>query len=775
MVAHGRAFWSSGSLQQAFHSLTIHRQLNGSGTGNDDNNISGHGDSDVIRSTLRLYGSVFLVVFLMFCWLRRRFPRRFNVRSWAPKVKSELANDQHGFISWMWKVWKVSDDEIREECGLDALCYLRALQLGFRLSCVGMVNSIWLLPLYSTAEESNKASQITDKIARITVGNIPPGSPRFLGTVLAAYIFFGFTMHFILIEFRWFTKHRHHFLLNFNPRNYSVYVRNIPEEYRSSGELQQLFRRIFSTEAVLQAHVALFIAGLDKKVDQRKALITKLEHAIALKNLTGISPTHSQRWLSGRSDRIDSIEAYTIELELLNADISDQVNTYARARRPKLPYSQTALASSRHLCQKEVGREKQRVPLLNHQNGSSLLNPDEVEILPQSYTREMESMGTEIGNDPLAIPDELPTIDTVNIETMNHSKSYMAALKKVFAFLISAASSKIKGAAQLSSAVATNAIRSTEGLTHSAMSMLGKDAEGRNRDAGFVTFTTLRSTHIAIQNIQHSEPFVLDIEPAPDPSEIFWDNVGRPLHQVQAGKLVSVGMTVGLCLFWTIPVSLIVSLTQVESLKDTITFLYKWVQRWPWIEELLALIAPLMLLILNSTILPLILRAICKLEYPVALSTLEASSFVKMTSFVVSLNCSIFVLQPPTHRSSLNLQLEIIQTFFVSAISGTLTAELTNILKDPESIVNFLAISLPGTFCFTQQVNAPSNCLYQPLSAHRQIHVFLTASHSLNVRRVIIRAHACSPTLPSRYSETHRVQPDRQGKKPKRIWYATAF
>ena len=299
--------------------------------------------------------------------------------------------------------------------------------------------------------------------------------------------------------------------------------------------------------------MALFIAGLDKKVDQRKALITKLEHAIALKNLTGISPTHSQRWLSGRSDRIDSIEAYTIELELLNADISDQVNTYARARRPKLPYSQTALASSRHLCQKEVGREKQRVPLLNHQNGSSLLNPDEVESLPQSYTREMESMGTEIGNDPLAIPDELPTIDTVNIETMNHSKSYMAALKKVFAFLISAASSKIKGASQLSSAVATNAIRSTEGLTHSAMSMLGKDAEGRNRDAGFVTFTTLRSTHIAIQNIQHSEPFVLDIEPAPDPSEIFWDNVGRPLHQVQAGKLVSVGMTVGLCLFWTIP------------------------------------------------------------------------------------------------------------------------------------------------------------------------------------------------------------------------------
>lgn len=86
-----------------------------------------------------------------------------------------------------------------------------------------------------------------------------------------------------------------------------------------------------------------------------------------------------------------------------------------------------------------------------------------------------------------------------------------------------------------------------------------------------------------------------------------------------------------------------------------------------------------------------------------------------MTSFVVSLNCSKSIIRSATpthtHRSSLNLQLEIIQTFFVSAISGTLTAELTNILKDPESIVNFLAISLPGTFLFYQT----SQCAFKLL------------------------------------------------------------
>ena len=89
------------------------------------------------------------------------------------------------------------------------------------------------------------------------------------------------------------------------------------------------------------------------------------------------------------------------------------------------------------------------------------------------------------------------------------------------------------------------------------------------------------------------------------------------------------------CLLTPLIVSLIASLTAVESLKGTFDFLFDLVEKWPWIDDLLALIAPLVLLLLNSAILPLLLRSICKLEHPVAASILEASSFTKMTSFVV--------------------------------------------------------------------------------------------------------------------------------------------
>lgn len=126
-------------------------------------------------------------------------------------------------------------------------------------------------------------------------------------------------------------------------------------------------------------------------------------------------------------------------------------------------------------------------------------------------------------------------------KTMNQPAGLSTAIFK----FVSTASSK---AAHVSVSVASQAKNSAARLTH-----LGTGEDGRNRDAGFVTFTSLRCVHTVIQNIQHADPFVLDITPAPEPSAIFWDNVGKSVHQVQVGKLISILLSVALCLFWTLP------------------------------------------------------------------------------------------------------------------------------------------------------------------------------------------------------------------------------
>jgi membrane protease YdiL (CAAX protease family) len=100
----------------------------------------------------------------------------------------------------------------------------------------------------------------------------------------------------------------------------------------------------------------------------------------------------------------------------------------------------------------------------------------------------------------------------------------------------------------------------------------------------------------------------MHIEPAPNPEEIFWRNVGLPAKARRSGTLLSVAATSCLCFFWSIPSAFLSSLTEVNSLQENLPFLEKWIEAAPAIESLLALVAPLLLLLLNELVLPLVLR-----------------------------------------------------------------------------------------------------------------------------------------------------------------------
>ena len=89
-------------------------------------------------------------------------------------------------------------------------------------------------------------------------------------------------------------------------------------------------------------------------------------------------------------------------------------------------------------------------------------------------------------------------------------------------------------------------------------------------------------------------------------------------------------------------------------------------------------------------------------EGHVGASVLEASLFVKLCAFVVRIQKVLFIsfLEFTTHTS----HLQFIQTFLVSALSGSVTAELSNILDNPEDIVSILANSLPAQSSYFMQV-----------------------------------------------------------------------
>lgn len=180
------------------------------GEGDDSVTETGANEGSAIVDTLRVFGSIFLVLFCLFLCLRRKYPRYFNVRSWSPKIRCELASDQHGFIKWMWELYFTKDEIILEQCGMDALCFLRSLWFGVKLSLMGIVNAMYLMPIYAT---SNGAEDAPSRLAAVSTSYVPPESNRFYATVVASYILFLYAMFLILKEFKWYTKYRHKFLM----------------------------------------------------------------------------------------------------------------------------------------------------------------------------------------------------------------------------------------------------------------------------------------------------------------------------------------------------------------------------------------------------------------------------------------------------------------------------------------------------------------------------------------------------------------------------------
>ena len=433
-------------------------------------------DVDAIRNALRVYGSIYAICFFIFCILRTRFPKIYQVRSWSPYVKIDLAKIGYSSIDWFYKLWWINDDEFRKQCGMDALCFIRMLRFGLQISFVGMVNSLWLLPTYGTAKFSKETAQVTDHLEMVTVAHLPPGSNRFFATVIAAYILFGSIMYLLLNEFQWFTDNRHKFLSSKRASNYTVYVSHIPLEYRSSHKLLDYFRSCYSHDAVLEAHVTLDIPQLESKVAAREGVISRLEHAINVEEVTGTAPTHVDILHGGKT--VNTIEALSNELKELNGTIKDRVEELEAMHDPQ-SFKKDVESNGGTLKAPAASGTGDSVSELHMEDpltGSAMQKQNQQrEVLPGS-TEQQDASDPDNGS--------------------GHGGG-MGAVGNIF-----------------------NTVKSgAGGLAHMAIDLVDGEEEGTGREAGFVTFSKLSTTQSALQMIHHPTPFTMDVSSAPEPGK----------------------------------------------------------------------------------------------------------------------------------------------------------------------------------------------------------------------------------------------------------------
>ena len=694
-----------------------------SGEMNDDEwNPSNLSDGVFIRQTLNLYGSIFVVSLALFCVVRKMFPRAYNLRSgWISedRVKSNLLAknpEKFGCISWMWKVWLVSDVELTDECGMDALCVSRVLEWGTRLTLFGsLVGCLLLMPVYATAGGVHDGEK---GIERINTSNVPNGSQCFLATVVAAYLVFGYVMYTTLEEFEWFYKFRYEFLTRSIPRNYVVYIRNLPEEYRTKKALIDYFSQFEEPSTSMggeerlglmlgdhnnynalnnalnstKAWVSLKIPCLKELVEKRAAVISKLERQINVKDLCDTYPK-TRCATTGRI--ISLVDALFAEVEELNAEITvsiDKIEMRASLENPKEynaadyqnPYREDKSENGEYMGGYAKSPTK---PLFfdakaidSFGDPKSKTTVESLEGVAPGYIGD-ELTDMEEEEEIIFMSSDFAFTDKVGIGSPSSRSSMAVVVGKVGKGVgkvgkgvgkvgnVGKVAANVVGTQVLHNAkiVGTQVGKTAKivgtqvGKAANLVPFLGsKEDDGAPLTAGFVAFSTLKACQAAKQMVHSREVFGMEVFEAPGFDDIFWMNVGKTHKELQLGLLLSFCLTITLCLFWTIVMAAIATLSSVQGLVIIVPVIGRWMETTPRLESLVAQISPLMIIVADE-FLKVILEFLSGLEGPVSGMVVQASLFTKISTF------------------------KLIQTFFVNAVSGSLVSQLSAISKNPSS------------------------------------------------------------------------------------------
>ena len=110
--------------------------------------------------------------------------------------------------------------------------------------------------------------------------------------------------------------------------------------------------------------------------------------------------------------------------------------------------------------------------------------------------------------------------------------------------------------------------------------------------------------------------------------------MGKSHAEIQVGKLLSLVLTVTICLLWTIPISFFSGMSSIEGLEEQVPWIKQANEDYPALRAILAQVAPFLVVIVNA-LLPIILKALTIKECHIGNGMIQASLFTKLAAFMV--------------------------------------------------------------------------------------------------------------------------------------------
>ncbi|XP_024964106.1 CSC1-like protein At4g02900 [Cynara cardunculus var. scolymus] len=197
--------------------------------------------------------------------------------------------------------------------------------------------------------------------------------------------------------------------------------------------------------------------------------------------------------------------------------------------------------------------------------------------------------------------------------------------------------------------------------------------------AAFVSFRSRWGAAVCAQTQQTRNPTRWLTDWAPEPRDVYWDNLAIPFVELNVRRLLMAGALFGLTFCFIVPIALVQTLANIESIEKVVPFLKPLINKRS-IKSVIQGFLPGIVLKLFLIILPMILMAMSKIEGFTALSALEARSAGKFHLFL------------------------LVNVFFGSIIAGTALEQLKEFLnQSPSEIPKTVGVSIPmkATFFIT--------------------------------------------------------------------------
>ncbi|KAI3849053.1 hypothetical protein MKX03_011496 [Papaver bracteatum] len=230
------------------------------------------------------------------------------------------------FLNWMPDALRMPEPALIEHAGLDSAIYLRIYLLGLKIFVpIALFAFAILVPVNWTNNTLEQSKLTFSDIDKISISNIPEGSPRFWTHIVMAYAFTFWTCYSLHKEYELVASMRLHFLATEQrrPDQFTVLVRNVPPDPDESvSELVEHFFLVNHPDSYLTHQVVFNGNKLSALVKKKEKAQNWLDYnQLRYSRNQSKRPTTKTGFLGLWGDRLDSIDYYTSEVDKLSKEI----------------------------------------------------------------------------------------------------------------------------------------------------------------------------------------------------------------------------------------------------------------------------------------------------------------------------------------------------------------------------------------------------------------------------------------------------------------------